>query len=56
MSSENIIPGKYEREEILPFLGPTLSETFSSIDPEKVDVLIKEYREWNIANHDRTFG
>ena len=28
-------PGKYGREEILPFLGPTLDETFSSIDPKK---------------------
>ena len=46
-------PGKYEREDILHFNGPKLSETFSLIDPEKVDILIKEYREWNIANHDR---
>ena len=46
-------PGKYQREEILHFNGPKLSETFSLIDPEKVDVLIQEYREWNIANHDR---
>ena len=46
-------PGKYERDEILPFLGPTLSETFGLIDPEKVEELIQEYREWNIANHDR---
>jgi pyrophosphatase PpaX len=45
-------PGKYERKDLLPFLGPTLVETFSSEDPEKVDELIKEYREWNLLMHD----
>ena len=45
-------PGKYDRDDILPFLGPTLHDTFSSIDPEKVDELVEEYRTWNIAMHD----
>lgn len=45
-------PGRYEREDILPFLGPTLKETFDSIDPAKSEELIAEYRTWNLANHD----
>lgn len=45
-------PGKYMREDILPFLGPTLKETFESIDLEKSEQLIAEYRAWNLANHD----
>lgn len=45
-------PGKYEREDILPFLGPTLKETFEIVDPEKSAELIAEYRTWNLANHD----
>lgn len=45
-------PGRYGREDILPFLGPTLKETFDSIDPEKSEQLIAEYRTWNLANHD----
>lgn len=45
-------PGKYEREAIYPFLGPTLEETFGTVDPNRVTELVKEYREWNIANHD----
>lgn len=45
-------PGKYGRKEILPFLGPTLHDTFHSVDPEKTEELIAEYREWNIARHD----
>ncbi|PIC63095.1 pyrophosphatase PpaX [Sporosarcina sp. P13] len=45
-------PGRYERSDILPFIGPTLHETFSSIAFDKTEQLIHEYREWNIANHD----
>ncbi len=45
-------PGKYERVDILPFLGPTLVEIFNAIDPAKTDQLIKEYREWNSMRHD----
>lgn len=45
-------PGKYSRETILPFLGPTLRETFTTINPDNVEQLIEEYRTWNIANHD----
>lgn len=45
-------PGRFEREDILPFLGPTLRETFESIDPEKTEELMAEYRTWNLANHD----
>ncbi|WP_162866709.1 HAD hydrolase-like protein, partial [Escherichia coli] len=40
------------REDVLPFLGPTLTETFSAINPEKVDEMIAAYREFNIRNHD----
>lgn len=45
-------PGKYERNDILPFLGPTLQETFDSVDPEKTELLIEEYRAWNKSMHD----
>lgn len=45
-------PGKYNRQDILPFLGPTLDETFNLIDPKNAAQMIAEYRVWNIANHD----
>lgn len=45
-------PGRFGRDDLLPFIGPSLRDTFSSIAPEKTDQLIDEYREWNIANHD----
>ncbi|MGG0643373.1 pyrophosphatase PpaX [Sporosarcina gallistercoris] len=50
---ETHYPGKYTRTEILPFLGPTLAETFNKMDPAKTEAMIQEYREWNMANHDR---
>ncbi|MGV3464619.1 MAG: pyrophosphatase PpaX [Heyndrickxia sp.] len=45
-------PGKYTREDVLPFIGPSLKETFSSIDPDKVDEMIEKYRTHNLAHHD----
>ncbi|WP_423799582.1 pyrophosphatase PpaX [Neobacillus sp. SAB-20_R2A] len=49
---EKFYPGKYQREHVLPFMGPTLSEAFSTVDPEQVDDMIAEYRAFNVANHD----
>ena len=46
-------PERFSREDILPFLGPPLNETFDLIDPKKTDELIIDYRSWNIDNHDR---
>ncbi|GLB59809.1 pyrophosphatase PpaX [Cytobacillus sp. NCCP-133] len=45
-------PERYKREDVLPFMGPTLHETFESISPEKVEEMITVYREYNIKNHD----
>ncbi len=45
-------PGKYDREAVLPFLGPSLKETFDSIDPTMTEMLMASYREWNVRNHD----
>lgn len=45
-------PGEYTREDVLPFMGPSLKETFSSIDPDRVEEMIERYRTHNLANHD----
>lgn len=49
---EKYFPGKYGREDVLPFLGPTLHEVFEKMDPERVEEMIVEYRTFNLANHD----
>ncbi|MGJ7920223.1 pyrophosphatase PpaX [Neobacillus sp. LXY-4] len=45
-------PGEYKRNDVLPFIGPTLVETFSKINEAKCDEMVKTYREFNISNHD----
>ncbi|WP_059172064.1 pyrophosphatase PpaX [Bacillus sp. FJAT-27445] len=45
-------PNKYKRDDVLPFMGPTLRETFGSINPDNVEEMIRTYRTFNLANHD----
>jgi pyrophosphatase PpaX len=49
---EKYYPSKYKREDVLPFLGPTLQDAFGSINPDQVEEMVLEYRAYNIANHD----
>jgi pyrophosphatase PpaX len=49
---EQYFPGEYQRESVLPFLGPTLDDTFSKLNPEKVDEMCHVYRTFNKATHD----
>ncbi|TQR19974.1 pyrophosphatase PpaX [Psychrobacillus vulpis] len=46
-------PGKYDRESVLPFLGPSLQETCNAIDPALATSLMEAYRSWNIQMHDK---
>ncbi|WP_100332309.1 pyrophosphatase PpaX [Bacillus xiapuensis] len=45
-------PNRYKREDVYPFMGPTLVETFSNIDPERTEEMVQRYRAYNLANHD----
>ncbi|KQL55710.1 MULTISPECIES: pyrophosphatase PpaX [Bacillaceae] len=45
-------PGRYTRETVLPFIGPSLLETFSSINKEKAATYIETYRTHNHHHHD----
>lgn len=45
-------PGEFTRDDMLPFIGPTLIESFSSIDAEKAEDWILKYRVWNEEHHD----
>lgn len=48
----NYYPGKYERNDLLAFMGPSLSETFYALDPERAEEMIAAYRKYNLENHD----
>lgn len=43
----------YSREEIIEFIGPPLVDSLSKVNPDKVDEMIKAYREHNYANHEK---
>lgn len=45
-------PNKYRREDIIPFIGPPLYDSFYSVDSERVEEMILHYREHNLKNHD----
>ncbi|WP_053360557.1 pyrophosphatase PpaX [Bacillus sp. FJAT-27251] len=49
---ENYYPGRYQRSDVLPFMGPTLQETFEAINPEGYLEMMDMYRTFNKANHD----
>ena len=45
-------PSKYKREDVLPFIGPTLYDTFGSVDQDRMDEMVKVYRKFNHEQHD----
>ncbi|PFL32759.1 pyrophosphatase PpaX [Bacillus cereus] len=45
-------PNQYKREDVLPFIGPSLHDTFSKIDESKVEEMITSYRKFNHNHHD----
>ncbi|QHZ45466.1 pyrophosphatase PpaX [Bacillus sp. NSP9.1] len=49
---DHYAPGRYQREDVLSFIGPSLYETFSSIHPDQTDEMIRMYREFNHQMHD----
>ncbi|PSL42756.1 pyrophosphatase PpaX [Salsuginibacillus halophilus] len=42
----------YAREDIIPFIGPPLDETFKSISPERAEEMVEAYRKHNVLHHD----
>ena len=46
-------PGRFMREDVLHFIGPSLKQTFDNIDENLSAELILEYRAWNIEMHDQ---
>ncbi|MDF0728284.1 pyrophosphatase PpaX [Cytobacillus sp. S13-E01] len=49
---ETYYPGQYKREDVLKYMGPTLTETFESVDRTRSQEMIDTYRAYNIGNHD----
>lgn len=45
-------PGRFDRQDALDFIGPSLKQTFTAIDPERVEELTSQYRAFNRTMHD----
>jgi pyrophosphatase PpaX len=45
-------PNQYKREDVLPFIGPPLFDTFVKMDPDRVEEMIATYRKYNHEKHD----
>jgi len=50
---ETYYPGQYQRDDVISFIGPPLSETFTNLDPAKVEAMTTTYRAFNHENHDQ---
>lgn len=50
---KEFLPEKeFSREEILPFIGPPISETFGNLLPERAEEMITFYRAFTNEHHD----
>ena len=45
-------PGQYEEEDVHPFMGPPLEESFGGLDPDKMEEMCAHYRAYNHEHHD----
>ncbi|MGG3449720.1 pyrophosphatase PpaX [Domibacillus aminovorans] len=45
-------PGQYKREDVYPFMGPPLIDTFEQIDKERTMEMVAHYRKFNLDQHD----
>lgn len=49
---EKYYPDKYKREDVIHFMGPPLEETFSKVDPDRMELLRQTYMDFNKTHHD----
>lgn len=49
---DHYFPGQFTREDILPFIGPPLIDSFSKLDRDKAEEMMQFYRNFNHAKHD----
>ncbi|MEI2664827.1 pyrophosphatase PpaX [Rossellomorea sp. LJF3] len=45
-------PGQYGEEDVHPFMGPPLEESFGGLDSDKMEEMCAHYRAYNHEHHD----
>ncbi|MGY3777242.1 pyrophosphatase PpaX [Isobaculum melis] len=46
-------PGQYTEKDVIPFNGPSLEETYGTLNPAQKEEMIATFREYNLENHDQ---
>lgn len=49
---EQFLPGRFTREDVLPFIGPPLLDAFKEVDVDQAEAMVKVYRQYNMKEHD----
>lgn len=49
---EHYFPTQYTREKVIEFIGPSLHDSFSRLNPDKTEEMIHMYRTFNHEKHD----
>ncbi|MCO7125040.1 pyrophosphatase PpaX [Sporolactobacillus shoreicorticis] len=50
---DHYFPGKFTRDDLIPFIGESLESSFSQVSPKLMNEMISMYREHNSRYHDR---
>nr|WP_290443572.1 pyrophosphatase PpaX [Sporolactobacillus kofuensis] len=50
---DRYFPGKYTRDDLIPFIGESLEKSFDSVSPALRDEMVDVYREHNSRHHDQ---
>lgn len=51
---EEYFPGRFQRDRMQAFNGPSLEQIYGHLDPEKKDEMIQKYRDYMMKMHDET--
>lgn len=49
---DHYFPNEYTRERVIEFIGPSLHDSFSRLNPDNVEEMIHMYRTFNHEKHD----
>lgn len=49
---DHYFPNEYTRERVIDFIGPSLHDSFSSLNPDKAEEMTVMYRTFNHQKHD----
>ncbi len=49
---DHYFPNEYTREKVIQFIGPSLYDSFTRLNPDNVEEMVQMYRKFNHEKHD----